>query len=92
MYQSWINDLDKYLSYSDYFSKRSLLKLYVNPNDLNYSLLQWTKFIDSDVYNSTPHLQMLFSHEIKACDACVGKMQKIITKLKLVPNAKIQKK
>ena len=92
MYQSWINDLDKYLSYSDYFSKRSLLKLYVNPNDLNYSLLQWTKFIDSDVYNSTPHLQMLFSHEIKACDACVGKNAKNNNKTKTCSKCKNTKK
>lgn len=70
MYKSWITDLDKYLSYNDYFSNKSLLKLYINPNDPDYSLFQWTRFIDIAVYNSTPHLRMLFSHKIKACDAC----------------------
>ena len=70
IHQSWIYDLDKYLSYNDYFCNNSMLKLNINPNNFSTSLESWSKIVDFAVYNSTPHLRMVYSHKIKHCTFC----------------------
>lgn len=70
IYGSWIYDLDKYLSYNNYFCINSLLKININPNNVSESLDSWSKIVDFAVYNTTPHLRMVYSHKIKYCPVC----------------------